>query len=419
MAVLDELVSQVPTRTLRDRLQKAVGDLRKRQKFGLVFEEHIPETTAIYGLPIHVGALVQRRQDLDGRLLFRVARLSQGGKQAAIVGSEGEEETAAAKDLLVVKRFGEPMYAALTPLGAIRRGPKGRPCHAVINGENFHTLQLFAYLYEKSVDCIYIDPPYNTGARDWKYNNNFVDNNDTWRHSKWLSFMEKRLRLARRILKDDGILVISIDENEHAHLVMLLEQPHLFPRHHATSVAIVHNPRGVQGDNFSYTNDFAVFVIPEKQKLIAQRIIEEEEQESSNLRNWGGESERRYAKNCFYPIHVNDGKIVGFGDVPDESFHPAGDVVERDDGISEVWPIDKNGVERKWRYSRDSVVQVQHLLSVKKTGDKTQIQITKNFGAYRTVWQGKLHDASTHGTQLLAKFIGKGKFPWLFRKSSG
>jgi adenine-specific DNA-methyltransferase len=109
---------------------------------------------------------------------------------------------------------------------------------------------------------------------------------------------------------------------------------------------------------------------------------------------------------------VKEEQIVGFGDVPPEDFHPTGDVVEREDGTLEVWPIDTKDIERKWRYARDSVVQIQQLLSVKQVGQHTQIHITKNFGAYRTVWQGNLHDASTHGTQLLAKFLGKGKFPF-------
>ena len=85
----------------------------------------------------------------------------------------------------------------------------------MLNGENYHALQLLLYLYERQVDCIYIDPPYNTGARDWKYNNNYVDENDSWRHSKWLSMMHKRLAwLARRLLKPDGVLVVTIDEHE-------------------------------------------------------------------------------------------------------------------------------------------------------------------------------------------------------------
>src|SRR6185295_18547061 len=108
---------------------------------------------------------------------------------------------------------------------SIRRGPKDRPYHAVLDGENFHALQLFVYLYEGQVDCIYIDPPYNTGARNWKYNNRYVDSNDQYRHSKWLAMMKKRLWLARRLLKPNtGVLIVTIDEHEVHHLGMLLER---------------------------------------------------------------------------------------------------------------------------------------------------------------------------------------------------
>ena len=83
------------------------------------------------------------------------------------------------------------------------------PWHTLIEADNYHALQLLDYLYAGKVDCIYIDPPYNTGARDWKYNNDYVDANDSWRHSKWLTFMEKRLKLAQKLLKPDtGVIVV-------------------------------------------------------------------------------------------------------------------------------------------------------------------------------------------------------------------
>lgn len=247
MALLDDLVSQIPDVALRGRLQKAMTDLRRRQRFGLVYEEHVPETTAILGMPVQVGALVQRRQDAEGNAHFRVAQLLDEGSEAVVVAPDGHEETAAVVDLLVVKRFGEPMYASLKPVDRVTRGAEDRPYHAVINGENFHALQLFTYIYEKSIDCIYIDPPYNTGARDWKYNNRFVDSNDQWRHSKWLAMMERRLRLAKRLLKPDGVLVVMIDEHELHHLGMLLEREGLFPDYARHVVSIVINARGSTG----------------------------------------------------------------------------------------------------------------------------------------------------------------------------
>jgi adenine-specific DNA-methyltransferase len=214
MARLDDLIARVGDAALRRELEVALAELKRRQRFGLVFEEHVPETTALYGLPVQVGSLVQRRDDPAAKHLYRVTALAARGGAATVAPHDGgQAESVPLRDLLVVKRFGEPIYPALTPLGAVRRGGD-RPHHAVINGENFHALQLLAYLFEGRVDCIYIDPPYNTGARDWKYNNRFVDAADQWRHSKWLSMMEKRLRLARRLLRPDGVLIATIDEHE-------------------------------------------------------------------------------------------------------------------------------------------------------------------------------------------------------------
>jgi adenine-specific DNA-methyltransferase len=261
MALLDDLISQIPDLSLRERLQKAVINLRRKQKFGLVFEEHIPETTAIFGLPIAVGSLVQRRQESEENLPLRVIRLVHGGKSAVLAAQDGREETVAIGDLLTVKRFGEPMYATMKSIDRIQLGGNMKPYHAVVNGENFHALQLFTYIYEKAVDCIYIDPPYNTGARDWKYNNRFVDSNDAWRHSKWLAMMEKRLRLAKRLLKPDGVLIVMIDEHELHHLGMLLER--LFPEYRQRVVSIVVNARGSTGDrNFGSIDEQAIFVVP-------------------------------------------------------------------------------------------------------------------------------------------------------------
>lgn len=94
------------------------------------------------------------------------------------------------------------------------------------------------------MDIIYIDPPYNTGATDWKYNNDYVDGNDTFRHSKWLSMMNNRLKIAKKILTENGSLICAIDENEVSTITLLLQE--LFPQHEITCITVVHNPSGVQ-----------------------------------------------------------------------------------------------------------------------------------------------------------------------------
>lgn len=136
MARIDDIAAEIKDHALRKKLQQAITDLKKKQRFGLVFEEHIPEIALLSGLTIQPSATVQRRKMLDG--LYRV--VSVGRKDQAKIEplSGGEEETACAKDLLVVKRFGDPIYPSLTSVGALRRASITKPHHAVINGENFH-----------------------------------------------------------------------------------------------------------------------------------------------------------------------------------------------------------------------------------------------------------------------------------------
>ena len=99
-----------------------------------------------------------------------------------------------------------------------------KPINILIEGDNYHALSVLNYTHRGKVDIIYIDPPYNTGNKDFKYNDNYVDKEDTYRHSKWLSFMSKRLRLAQNLLKDEGMFFCSIDDNELAQLKMLLDE---------------------------------------------------------------------------------------------------------------------------------------------------------------------------------------------------
>ncbi len=94
----------------------------------------------------------------------------------------------------------------------------------LIEGDNFHSLSVLNYTHKESIDVIYIDPPYNTGNEDFIYNDKFVNVDDGYRHSKWLNFMQKRLRIARELLKDDGIIMISIDDNEYAQLKLLCDK---------------------------------------------------------------------------------------------------------------------------------------------------------------------------------------------------
>ena len=98
------------------------------------------------------------------------------------------------------------------------------PNHILIEGDNLEALTALAYTHEGKIDVIYIDPPYNTGNKDFIYNDSFVDKEDSYRHSKWLSFMSKRLRIAKQLLSDKGVIFISIDDNEQAQLKLLCDE---------------------------------------------------------------------------------------------------------------------------------------------------------------------------------------------------
>lgn len=287
----------------------------------------------------------------------------------------------------------------------------GGEMNFLIEGDNLAALKLLEKTHKGKIDVIYIDPPYNTGAKDWKYNNDYVDKKDTFRHSKWLSMMKVRLTIAKGLLKDDGALICAIDENELHTILLLLEE--LFGMgYNIDPITIVHNPRGVQGDNFSYVNEYAIFVYKRCGKIIENQSIIEDEVEWSPLRNWGTESERLDAANCFYPIYVKDEIIIGFGeDVTSKlDFHPKQTEFDPNTGIYSIYPIDIQGIERKWRYARQSVEKIKDLLKVVKIDDGYDIELGKNFAPYRTVWTDKRFDSNEYGSQLIASMVPKNDF---------
>lgn len=159
---------------------------------------------------------------------------------------------------------------------------KSKPVNILIEGDNYHALSVLNFTHQGKVDVIYIDPPYNTGNKSWKYNNDYVEKDDEWKHSKWISFMSKRLRLAKNLLSEQGSLICAIDHNEQEALGLLLKE--IFPGMEITCITIVHNPRGIQGDNFSYIHEYAYFVFPVG-KYINRKQRSKETVEWSNLRN--------------------------------------------------------------------------------------------------------------------------------------
>ena len=267
----------------------------------------------------------------------------------------------------------------------------------IIKGNNLLALASLKKEFSGKVKLIYIDPPYNP-----KNQNNTFSYNNSFNRSTWLTFMRNRLLLAKQLLREDGVLQVAIDKNEQEYLGVLIDS--LFSGYEKHCITIVHNPRGVQGDNFSYSNEYVYFVFKKGLKVINK--IKREPAIEEELRKHGGESLRNTAKNCFYPIIVKNEKIVGYGEVPDDNFHPKERNILRKDGSIEVWPIDVDGIERKWIFARQSVEEIESKLSVKTKPDGSiDIYRLKDEMIPRSVWVGKRYDASTFGSKIVNKVI--------------
>ena len=235
MAAINDLIAQIDNPELRARIQAELDRMNKQKKFGLVFEEHLPESVKLYDVPVKKNSIVMEKS--GGKNVYKVLTVDDGIAEC-IDFSTQVAKTFNVAELVSIAQFGTPIYPYLKPIDSICNAPDSDLWHTLIEADNYHALQLLEYLYAGKVDCIYIDPPYNTGARDWKYNNDYVDGADEYRHSKWLSFMQRRLAMAKKLLNPkDSVLIVTIDEKEYLHLGCLLEQ--MFPEAHIQMISSV------------------------------------------------------------------------------------------------------------------------------------------------------------------------------------
>lgn len=453
MSVISDLIDRVSDPDLRARIREEVARMQKQKKFGLVFEEHLPEATPLYEAAISVGSLVSLK-DKEFKEFFRVKQIK-GDKLVCEREDDSHERVELNKsDVVVVAMFGQPIYPCLKPLDAVKNAPDSDLWHTLIEADNYHALQLLVYLYGGMVDCIYIDPPYNTGDKSWKYNNNYVDNSDSFRHSKWLSMMKKRLVLAKKLLNPkDSVLIVTIDEKEYLRLGCLLEE--LFPEANIQMVTTVINAKGVARINqFSRVEEYIYIVelgeaapSSTNDSMLDFEITGNYKQNVGDTISWsrmlrrGSNSHREHSENCFYPIFVNESKgiidSVGF---------PPGKGVNRDctsipSGCVAVWPMHEDNVEGCWQLSRTTFLEALEN-GTAKLGRKNKLgqwsinylnkglldEISKGSivvtgkdekGALilqrsadklisaKSVWTRKSHDASLYGSVLLSSIIGK------------
>lgn len=411
MAAIHDLLAQVQDEALRARLEQEINRLSKTKKFGLVFEEYLPECTPLYDIPVKRGSTVAKKTGAVSEM-YEVNSIKDGIATCYHKVTEEKEEIPV-DELVCVAQFGEPIYPYLKPIDSVCNAPDSDLWHTLIEADNYHALQLLEYLYAGKVDCIYIDPPYNTGARDWKYNNDYVDSNDAYRHSKWLSFMEKRLKIAKRILnRDRGVIIIAIDDNELNSLGLLIED--VFNGYKNFCITVVHNPNGNQGKNFGITNEFLFFILPSGDQLLSLEN-RTDDPDIRPLRDVSGNSNLRTdARNCFYPIYIKDEAIIGFGDVCEDDYHPESANVQRSDGVIEVYPIDASGIEKKWVFARHTVESILDELHVEWIGSRKIWDIIryKTHFTYKTVWAKKSYNANSYGSKLINKILGEKKFDY-------
>ena len=458
MAAINDLISQIHDETLRNRIQEEVSKMAKQKKFGLVFEEHMPESTPLYDMPIKRGCNVMRRDSKDDKSIYVVLRVE--GDTAVCVKPEQKDEavTFDLKDIVRVAEFGESIYPYLKPLDSVCNAPDSDLWHTLIEADNYHALQLLEYLYAGKVDCIYIDPPYNTGAKDWKYNNDYVDGSDAYRHSKWLSFMQRRLKLAKKLLNPkDSVLIVTIDEKEYLHLGCLLEE--MFPEARLQMITSMTNKKGStrQGafcrrDEYLYILFFGEMTISKSNDDMISSEIKNSSAKAiwnSLLRRGADGSSRKENPNLFYPFYIStsDNSIVSVGEaLPLETER---NTVAPLEGTVVGWPIRSDGSEGRWQVSAQNAremiangtmkagrfnpsrgsIAINYLKKGQlndlangmliRTGTDSQgagvfeYSEGSNIQAEPgTIWVRDSHDASIYGSTLLRQFLPGRRFPF-------
>lgn len=465
MSRINDLLRQLRAKdpALAADLEREVTALQERRAFGLNFERHVPEAVDLPGRKVRKGDKVrvlpprgQTPTAADG-VLWRVAsvdRTSEGPTASletlsrSDAGSGPETTIAALEDLVVVAEFRDPIYPGLVSTGTVERG-EDKPFHTVINAENFHALETLLFTHRGKVDAIYIDPPYNTGAKDWKYNNNYVDGEDLYRHSKWLAFIERRLVLAKELLNPSGAtLIITIDEREYLRLGLLLAQT--FPEARIQMVSSVINRKGVVRTNeLTRTNEFVYFVVLPGQVLVPERSSSPEKVRWASLRRFENSSRRNGPQprpDQFYPIYVGveSGRIEHIGaSIPPST--PRSTVADRP-GCHTIWPLKPDGTEMIWGLTpatlrkrlaagfvkvvpgrsgkpptlyyltSGQVAEVESgELVVTGSADDGSVEVEFSTGKASlptTQWDKESHNAQSNGTGLLSMLIPGRKFPF-------
>lgn len=461
MSRLTDLIAQAKAKDAQmgADLEREFRALSSRRAFGLNFERHKPEAVELPRRPVRKGnkvrILPERGSTAKGdQRLWEVKKIfREDGQRIASLELRGTEEpetqNVPVDDLVVVAEFRDCIYPGMVSTGKVERGGD-KPFHTVINGENYHALKALSYTHRGAIDAIYIDPPYNTGAKDWKYNNDYVEGEDLYRHSKWLAMMERRLKIAHSLLNpENSVLIVAIDEKEYLRLGLLLEQ--CFPEARIQMLTTVINPKGVPRDGLSRVDEYLFLV-----QFGASRVLGEVIEESAGkpvrwrgLTRTGANGVRSKSPGAFYPIYFNqEGEIADIGNAlpMDQDKHS---VPERK-GLIAVWPTPRpDGEDGRWSVVPETLRELTSLGAVRvgrvdlaqgkfpifyltssqlaaidagelevrgrSSSGVMEVFYKENGGRIsspRTVWDNVSHSASEHGSMLLRSVIPGRKFPF-------
>lgn len=453
MANIHQVIDEVGK--LNPELARQIQKYVKTHSYGLVFEENLPDAVRLYTKKPAVGDTVNvlpergKEETDENKVLWVVKSIGEAG---AVITHDEETKTVPVEDIVPLVGYKDVIYPGLKVIDKVERGNPDDPYHMVINSENYHALEALTYAYAGKVDCIYIDPPYNTGAKDWKYNNDYVVEADQYRHSKWLAFMKRRLMLAKQLLNpDESVLIVTIDEKEYLRLGLLLEQ--IFPEAKIQMISSLISPQGNQRkQQFSRLDEYIFFVemgnaSVNKLSLSDDWRVNKDDKRTTHL-HWqqlirnGSIGERAKRPNLFYPVYLSlDGKkFLGAGmPVP---LDVAKEDVEIPSDVLAIWPMHKDGKEGHWGLDRNVLIDLQKKGYVKlgplKNGSvyitylqKGMIQKVENgdfiiegynedgsiicnneFRSFvpGTQWRVPSHDASRHGSTLLQNILGEKRF---------
>ena len=280
------------------------------------------------------------------------------------------------------------------------------PINILIEGDNFHALSVLNYTHKGKIDVIYIDPPYNTGARDWKYNNNYVDINDGYRHSKWLSMMSNRLALVKKLLKRDGVLICTIDDNELASITSLLRD---MGAKSLGRAAICIKPEGRRQSSYLMeAHEYALFVSWGKPKMRGLNVdfgLDFPEQDDVSTFRWEGLMRRDAGRedrgsDYWYPFYVG----------------PEGELsVEPSKNYTEIMPINTKGIERVWLWDKKRASEnLSQLQAVRRKEKITIYYKRREQGRIKptTFWHGSRYNANAYGTRIVEALVPHNGFDY-------